>query len=114
MSKSRFADAIGKNGPMINFVIREEDTLGYPPADGEVLSFMTKQLSRKDRNKIANSPTSKKLYSKRALEGDGNLKPIMRKPLPEENQQTAAKLPSAKEAERRKESKHLRISRTEE
>jgi hypothetical protein len=123
MGKSRLADAFGKEYPMINFVLREEGTLGYPPADGEVLSFMSKRLSEEDQRKITDTPTAKKLSSKRALEMDEKianppsskkLKSIMSKPLPEEDQQTAAESSSAKEAKSGKECKHLRISETEE
>jgi hypothetical protein len=55
MGKSRLADAFGEECPMINFVLREEGTPGYPPADSEVLSFMCKRPSEKDKMKI-NAP----------------------------------------------------------
>jgi hypothetical protein len=122
MGKSRLADAFGKECPMINFILREEGTLGYPPADGEVLSFMSKRLSEEDQRKITDTPTVK-LSSKRALEVDEKLtnspsskklKSIMRTQLPEEDQQTASESSSAKEVKSGKEYKHLRISETEE
>ena len=64
MGKSRLADAFGKECPMVNFVLREERTLDYPPADSEVLSFMLKRLSVQDRKKITDTPTEN-LSSKR-------------------------------------------------
>jgi hypothetical protein len=68
MGKSRLTDAFGEECPMINFVLREEGTPGYPPADSEVLSFMCKRLSEEDKMKITNTPT--KLSSNRVLEED--------------------------------------------
>jgi hypothetical protein len=56
MGKSRLADAFGEECPMINFVLREEGTPGYPPADSEVLSFMCKRPSEEEKMKI-NAPT---------------------------------------------------------
>jgi hypothetical protein len=44
MGKSRLADAFGQECPMVNFVLREKESLGYPPADREVLLFMRKGL----------------------------------------------------------------------
>jgi hypothetical protein len=64
MGKSRLADAFGQECPMVNFVLREGGTPGYPPADSEVLSFMCKRLSVQDKTKITDTPT-KKLSSKR-------------------------------------------------
>lgn len=55
MGKSRLADAFGEECPMINFVLREEGTPGHPPADSEVLSFMCKRPSEKEKMKI-NAP----------------------------------------------------------
>ncbi|KIX02497.1 uncharacterized protein Z518_08438 [Rhinocladiella mackenziei CBS 650.93] len=40
MGKSRLADAFGQLCPMINFVLREPGTTGFPPPDGEILSFL--------------------------------------------------------------------------
>jgi hypothetical protein len=40
MGKSRLADAFGQSCPMINYVLREEGTLGFPPADDEILLLM--------------------------------------------------------------------------
>jgi hypothetical protein len=40
MGKSRLADAFGQGCPMINFVLREKGTFGFPPPDDEILSFM--------------------------------------------------------------------------
>ena len=59
MGKSRLADAFGKECPMVNFVLREGGTLGYPPADSEVLSFMCKSPGE-DQEKIMKTPSEKK------------------------------------------------------
>jgi hypothetical protein len=97
MGKSRLADAFGEECPMINFILREEGTLGYPPADSEVLSFICKRLSEEDKGKITCTPTAKKLSSKRSLEKITNsssskrLRSIMQ---PGENQSIAAGLSS--------------------
>jgi hypothetical protein len=70
MGKSRLADAFGQKCPMINFILREEGTLGYPPPDGEVLSFMSMRLSERDRRKITDSPKKMRLSSRRITEED--------------------------------------------
>ena len=70
MGKSRLADAFGKACPMINFVLREEEDLGYPPADTEVLSFMRERLSKDDQEKIMVTPRRCKLSSGRISEED--------------------------------------------
>ena len=70
MGKSRLADAFGKECPMVNFVLREEGTLGYPPADSEVLSFMRKRPSEQDQQKITDTPTKNRLSSSRISEED--------------------------------------------
>jgi hypothetical protein len=67
MGKSRLADAFGEECPMINFVLREEGTFGYPPADSEVLSFMCKRPSEEEKKEIS-TPT--KLPSRRIPEED--------------------------------------------
>jgi hypothetical protein len=128
MGKSRLADAFGEECPMINFVLREEGTLGYPPADSEVLSFMRKRLSVEDKMKITNTPT-KKLSSKRVLEEDKRkiinsssskkLKSIMYEQPPEEDPKMAAESSRPKKAkehslEPEKEYKSSRISETKE
>jgi hypothetical protein len=57
MGKSRLADAFGESCcPMINFVLREEGTHGYPPADGEILSFMHMHQFKADRDIVRASP----------------------------------------------------------
>ncbi|KIX07986.1 uncharacterized protein Z518_02640 [Rhinocladiella mackenziei CBS 650.93] len=38
--KSRLADAFGQLCPMINFILREPGTSGFPPPDKEILSFL--------------------------------------------------------------------------
>jgi len=40
MGKSRLADAFGQLCPMINFVLRDAETSGFPPPDEEILSFL--------------------------------------------------------------------------
>jgi len=40
MGKSRLADAFGQLCPMINFVLRDYWTSGFPPPDHEILSFL--------------------------------------------------------------------------
>ena len=128
MGKSRLADAFGEECPMVNFVLREEGTLGYPPADSEVLSFMCKRLSEQDKEKITDTPT-KKLYSKRITEEDKKkiinspsskrLKSIMYKQPPKEDQKMAAESSRSKEArgpspKSEKEYTSSRISETKE
>jgi hypothetical protein len=93
MGKSRLADAFGKECPMVNFVLREEGTLGYPPADSEVLSFMRKRLPEQDQKKITDTPTKKK--SMRNSEEDK--KKIKCSPSSERLKSMAAKSPRPKE-----------------
>jgi hypothetical protein len=40
MGKSRLADAFGQSCPMINFILRDYGTAGFPPSDEEILSFL--------------------------------------------------------------------------
>jgi len=40
MGKSRLADAFGQHCPMINFILRDSGTSGFPPPDDEILSFL--------------------------------------------------------------------------
>ena len=75
MGKSRLADAFGRYCPMINFVLREEGTTGYPPPDGEVLSFMLKSLSETVKRKITDSPQAHEIASKLTLEEAPGSKP---------------------------------------
>lgn len=58
MGKSRLADAFGQSCPMINYVLREEGTRGYPPADDKILSFMRKDPSAEQKRILTNSPTN--------------------------------------------------------
>jgi hypothetical protein len=55
MGKSRLADAFGQSCPMINFVLREEGTSGFPPADPEILSFILSNLSQIDQSSLSES-----------------------------------------------------------
>jgi hypothetical protein len=82
---------------MINFILREEGTLGYPPADGEVLSFMCKGLLEEDKGKIMCTPTAKKLSSRRSLDitNSSSSKRSMSIMQLEENQSIATKLSSS-------------------
>jgi hypothetical protein len=126
MGKSRLADVFGEECPMINFVLREEGTLGYPPADSEVLSFMCKRPSEEEKMTI-NTPT--KLSSERILEEDEKkiinsssskkLRSIMHKQPPEEDPKIAAESSRPKKAKEHslkpeKGSKSSRISETKE
>jgi hypothetical protein len=43
MGKSRLVDSFGQECPMINFILREEEATGFPPADPEILSFLRKK-----------------------------------------------------------------------
>ncbi|QKX63245.1 uncharacterized protein TRUGW13939_10414 [Talaromyces rugulosus] len=61
MGKSRLADKFGETNLMINFVLREPDTTGYPPADPEILQFMRSTMTVEDKNTINKSPTAKTL-----------------------------------------------------
>ena len=58
MGKSRLADAFGTTCPMINFILRK-DSVGYPPTDDQVQTFMRQPISSDLLNKILNSPSSK-------------------------------------------------------
>jgi hypothetical protein len=40
MGKSRLADAFGQHCPMINFILRDYGTSGFPPPDEDILSFL--------------------------------------------------------------------------
>jgi hypothetical protein len=40
MGKSRLVDSFGQVCPMINFILREEETTGFPPADPDILKFL--------------------------------------------------------------------------
>jgi hypothetical protein len=58
MGKSRLADTFGTTCPMINFILREE-SVGYPPTDGQIQAFMRKPMSSDLLTKILNSPSRK-------------------------------------------------------
>ena len=45
---------------MISFVLREDGTCGYPPANSEILAFMRKELSLEHRSLITDSPSRSK------------------------------------------------------
>ena len=46
MGKSRLADAFGEFCPMINFILREPETSGFPAPDHEILEFLRYQPPR--------------------------------------------------------------------
>ena len=95
MGKSRLADVFGKDCPMVNFVLREKGTAGYPPADTEVLSFMRKRLQEKDQEIIMDTPKKTKKKSMRNSEEDK--KKILCSPTSEKLKSMAAKSPRPKE-----------------
>src|SRR5438045_9170831 len=45
MGKSRLVDAFGQKCPMINFILREKETTGFPPCDDDILSFLREKPS---------------------------------------------------------------------
>jgi hypothetical protein len=59
MGKSRLADAFGQGCPMINYVLREERTMGFPPADNDILSFMRGHPSENQAGHFTLSPEKK-------------------------------------------------------
>ncbi|KKK21711.1 hypothetical protein ARAM_007644 [Aspergillus rambellii] len=56
MGKSRLADKFGETHLMINFVLREPNTTGYPPSDPEIFEIMHTKLSEKHKKMINSSP----------------------------------------------------------
>lgn len=115
MGKSRLADAFGKECPMVNFVLREEGTLGYPPADSEVLSFMRKMPPLQDQETITESPAKKKLSSMRISEENKKIKNLpslerLKSRAPESSRPKEVVEPSL---ESEKEHKSSRIPETE-
>ncbi|KAK2786813.1 hypothetical protein FQN53_006110 [Emmonsiellopsis sp. PD_33] len=59
MGKSRLADAFGRETPMINFVLRDEKSTGYPLPDSEIVSFVRQQPTDNQRSSVMSSPSSK-------------------------------------------------------
>ncbi|KAI9763099.1 MAG: hypothetical protein M1840_000911 [Geoglossum simile] len=57
LGKSRLADTFGKSCPMINFILREDGTRGYPPADSEILRFILSELPEVCHKSIFTSPS---------------------------------------------------------
>jgi hypothetical protein len=70
MGKSRLADAFGQSCLMVNYVLREKDTFGYPPADHEILSLMRMHPSEDQEDFLASSPTKspEKKYPKSRID----------------------------------------------
>lgn len=64
--KSRLADAFGQSCLIVNYVLRERDTFGYPPADDEILSLMRLRPSEDQEKLLTSSPakTPEKKYPK--------------------------------------------------
>ena len=56
MGKSRLADKFGETCPMINFTLGEANFKCYPPVDGEVRSFLCKELPKTTKDMILDSP----------------------------------------------------------
>ena len=55
MGKSRLADKFGETCPMINFTLGQANFKCYPPVDGEVRSFLCKEMSEEIKEMICNS-----------------------------------------------------------
>jgi hypothetical protein len=55
MGKSRLADAFGQGCPMINYVVREKGSAGFPLADDEILSFMRERPSDGQKRSLTKS-----------------------------------------------------------
>ena len=52
MGKSRLVDAFGQKCPMINFILREKETTGFPPGDDDILSFLREKPSINEMNNL--------------------------------------------------------------
>src|SRR5271156_4145725 len=65
----RLADSFGRNCLMINFVLREKDTAGFPPPDGEIREFLREEqpFTGLDLAKQILSPEKNKLDEKMAM-----------------------------------------------
>ena len=63
MGKSRLADKFGETCPMINFTLGQADFKCYPPVDGEVSSFLCKEMSEEIKEMICNSPKRERISS---------------------------------------------------
>jgi hypothetical protein len=49
LGKSRLAEMFGTTCPMINFILREDGSRGFPPADSEIRKFVRMEMSDDDR-----------------------------------------------------------------
>ena len=56
MGKSRLADKFGETCPMINFTLGQANFKCYPPVDGEVRSFLCKEMPEEIKDMIYKSP----------------------------------------------------------
>jgi len=56
MGKSRLVDTLGTTCPMINFIIRD-DSVGYPPTDDQIQTFMRQPIPNDIFISIFNSPS---------------------------------------------------------
>ncbi|KAK2813657.1 hypothetical protein FQN50_000055 [Emmonsiellopsis sp. PD_5] len=77
MGKSRLADAFGQETPMISFVLRDENSTGYPLSDMEVVSFIRQQPTDNQRSNLTSSPssTSRRLQENSSLPVDSQQTP---------------------------------------
>ena len=58
MDKSRLADTFDTTYPIINFILCN-DSVGYPPTDDQIQTFMRQLMSSDLLNKILSSPLRK-------------------------------------------------------
>jgi hypothetical protein len=63
MGKSRLADKFGETCPMINFTLGQANFKCYPPVDGEVRSFLCKEMPEEIK-KICDPPKRNRISSK--------------------------------------------------
>jgi len=64
MGKSRLADKFGETCPMINFTLGQAYFKCYPPVDGEVRSFLCKEMSEEIKQMICRTPKKERISSK--------------------------------------------------
>jgi hypothetical protein len=56
VGKSRLADTFGQSCPMINYVLREKDAVGFPPADDKILLLMQMEPESDQKIFLTESP----------------------------------------------------------
>ena len=64
MGKSRLADKFGETCPMINFTLGQAHFKCYPPTDGEVRSFLCKEMPEEIKEMIYKSSKREGISSK--------------------------------------------------